>query len=485
MNCSSLKILLVEDSPTDAELLQETLATVANHHFEIIHADCWKKAIAKLQNYHFDVVLLDLMLQDKQGIDLVKQTHHTVPNTPIVVLTGLNDDEVALEAVRQGAQDYVVKGQLWGEQLVREIHHAIERSSILEKLRRQKEREHLIANIAQRINQSLQLKTIFDHTVTEIREYIHLDRVVIYQLQTSTHSYVISESGNPSCPSLAKKTLENDYFHNQIATHGGLIAISNLDEAGLTDSELLPLKELQIVALLLIPIIIQGKIWGFIGVHHCQQRYDWPAETIGLLQQISIQLAIAIQQSQLYHRLAHANRELKKLVNIDGLTEIANRRHFDISLNQEWSRCTRTQTPLSLILCDVDYFKAYNDEYGHLQGDECLKHIAQTLADKVQRPADIVARYGGEEFAIILPDTPTDGATHLAEVMRQQVENLKIEHCTSAIADYITISLGVATMIPQTSDSVKTLIQNADQALYEAKQKRNCWSVAVLQGHLS
>jgi diguanylate cyclase (GGDEF)-like protein len=176
-----------------------------------------------------------------------------------------------------------------------------------------------------------------------------------------------------------------------------------------------------------------------------------------------------LQASQTALRLT--NLELEKLANIDGLTQVANRRSFDHYLQQEWSRGQRNQTPLTLILCDIDYFKRFNDTYGHLLGDACLVQVAQGLKGSVQRPTDFVARYGGEEFAIILPETSLAGGQVAAQRLQDQVQQLKIEHRSSPIGPYVSMSLGVACMIPRSNSSADVLIAQSDQNLYLAKQR--------------
>ncbi|WP_019500261.1 diguanylate cyclase domain-containing protein [Pseudanabaena sp. PCC 6802] len=167
--------------------------------------------------------------------------------------------------------------------------------------------------------------------------------------------------------------------------------------------------------------------------------------------------------------LQQANLELERLANLDGLTGIANRRRFDEYLNREWLRLAREQFPLSLILCDVDCFKQYNDTYGHLEGDKCLQQVAKVFAAVVKRPADLAARYGGEEFALLLPNTDLSGAIVLAEQARLAIKCLCIRHDTSSVGAYITLSLGVASTIPIVGSQPQVLISAADAALYKAK----------------
>ena len=141
-------------------------------------------------------------------------------------------------------------------------------------------------------------------------------------------------------------------------------------------------------------------------------------------------------------KLIEANNKLEILARIDGLTEVFNLRHFDEMLNQEWGRLKREKGGLSLILCDVDNFKSYNDTYGHLEGDQCLRDIANAIKSTIQRPSDMVARYGGDEFVLLLPNTTLDGAQHLAEEIRERICQLKIRHEKSPVADDVTVTIG-------------------------------------------
>jgi diguanylate cyclase (GGDEF)-like protein len=176
-----------------------------------------------------------------------------------------------------------------------------------------------------------------------------------------------------------------------------------------------------------------------------------------------------IQQTQLYQQLEVANQELKRLAALDGLTGVANRRRFDEYLEAEWRRMVREKRPLSLILCDIDFFKKYNDTYGHQAGDACLRKVANALTFCAKRSGDLVARYGGEEFAVIMPNTTTDGASQVAEEIREAVNHLKIPHSQSAVSEHVTLSLGIASISPTPNTSPSIVIAEADAALYRAK----------------
>jgi diguanylate cyclase (GGDEF)-like protein/PAS domain S-box-containing protein len=179
--------------------------------------------------------------------------------------------------------------------------------------------------------------------------------------------------------------------------------------------------------------------------------------------------------------LLEANNKLEVLARIDGLTNVSNRRHFDELLHQEWGRLKREKGELALLLCDVDYFKDFNDTYGHLEGDQCLKDIARTINSALQRPSDTAARYGGDEFVIILPNTTLEGAMHLGEDIRESIYRLFIRHEKSPIADRVTVTIGASSGLPDDTLPEDKFIWQADKALYEAKMKgRNCCTGKML-----
>lgn len=169
------------------------------------------------------------------------------------------------------------------------------------------------------------------------------------------------------------------------------------------------------------------------------------------------------------NKLRKANERLEEQAIFDELTDVLNRRGFEQVLCDEWNRCRRKQDPLSLLIADIDYFKKYNDHFGHVDGDECLKQIAGLLKENVRRAGDTVARYGGEEFAAILPSTPAEGAATVAENIRQAVQEAEISHPDSPISEYVTISVGTHTVEPTGEVDVSRFIEPADEALYSAK----------------
>ncbi len=325
-----IKTLLVANTQRDSCLLKEKLVHARQVKFNLTHVESLETAVKFLRQESFDIILLDLSLPDSQGLDNFLTLEKIVPNLPIVLLTGFKDELLALEAVRQGAQDYLVKEQTTIDILVRSINYAIERMHYLEQIYQSEER-------LQKVNRQLER---------------------------------------------------------------------------------------------------QVKSFTF--------------------------------------KLEHQNQELKKLfllATTDQVTGIANRYRLEDFLEQEWGNAIRNQIPLSIIMIDIDYFKSYNDTYGHLQGDRCLKQVAQTIKSSIKRSKDLVARYGGEEFIVILPDVQIAGARIVAENIYSEVKALNISHTSSEISDYLTISLGIASTIPAIDSEASTLIAAADRAVYLAKEK--------------
>ncbi|HEY9907667.1 MAG TPA: diguanylate cyclase, partial [Thermosynechococcaceae cyanobacterium] len=185
-------------------------------------------------------------------------------------------------------------------------------------------------------------------------------------------------------------------------------------------------------------------------------------------EQLQAEISARSQAEQALHKV---NQRLQTLACTDSLTEVANRRHLDQYLRRMWLQMARERKSLSLILCDLDHFKLYNDTYGHLAGDSCLRIIAQAIERTLRRPGDFVGRYGGEEFAVVLPNTELDGAIRVARNIHQEIESLKLSHSRSPVSPFVTCSLGISAQIPYHLIPPELLLGKADQALYQAKQR--------------
>ncbi|WP_293125185.1 PAS domain S-box protein [Microcoleus sp. bin38.metabat.b11b12b14.051] len=354
-------------------------------------------------------------------------------------------------------------------------------------LRQQVERERLIAQIQSRIRSSLDIKDILNTTVAEVREFLATDRVIIFRFRPDWNGDVVVESVAEGWMPLMGMAIEDCCFANTYIGQylkGRIRSVEDIHASNFAECHINFLAECQVKANLVVPIVQQGienrngnptcqvpKLWGLLIAHHCSAPREWQQFDMDLLSQLATQVAIAIEQSLLYQQLAAANLRLDGLANLDSLTQLANRRRFDEVINREWEHSSSTE-PLSLILCDIDCFKLYNDNYGHQAGDACLQRVARAIGESCTNvPSErlyLAARYGGEEFAVILPNTDIATAQAIAEVIRQRVKALAIPHLKSVVTDCVTLSMGVA-MISENQNSPKMLIEAADKALYRAK----------------
>lgn len=227
------------------------------------------------------------------------------------------------------------------------------------------------------------------------------------------------------------------------AAYGAVLYLDSLVTGSLSEGRLLG------ITVLLIMAVFYGATTE--TVRRERQKKD------GLLEQINT--------------LKRIEAELQTQSGQDWLTGLANRRRFDETFRQEWNRARRDETSLGVLMVDIDYFKPYNDTYGHQAGDTCLQQVAKTIGEVVSRPGDLPARYGGEEFVVVLPKTDAAGAAIVAEKMRATVEALRIQHANSQVSNRVTISVGVAAMVPPEKSEPAVLIAAADQALYRAKRE--------------
>ncbi len=526
----SLKILLIEEDLADSMLIQDLLGSFSESLFRLQTVKSVEIGLACLEAENFDAILLDLSVSDSlEGREAISVLKARSPTVPIVVLTDINDENTALSVLRSGAQDCLVKGRFHRTLLVRAIHYAIERQQIEEQLRQQALRERLLGKMIEHIRSSIDTASILQSTVAEVRQFLKTDRVLIYRCQDGASQF---DGEDQKGAIVAGDGLPLGYVDNQnisaalavscfvLVESQSVQAIADVSTADLAGSCKELLADCEMTAVVSVPIWqsgdwetvnqrlentvweeettedaaesyiwqqaickpqVQGSsapdsiaengnsLWGMLTAYNCSGVREWQQWEIDFLQHLANQVAIAIAQSQLYRQLAIANQKLQQLATTDGLTGIANRRHFDRVLMLEWRRLAREELPLSLMIFDIDCFKLYNEFYGHLGGDDCLRQVAAAIAKAVKGGGDLAARYGGEEFAVVLPNTSAEGATAVAQKICDGIASLKLPHARSSICPYVTLSCGIATAIPSGGESRNTLIRSADSALYQAK----------------
>lgn len=463
-----LNVLLIEDQPSQVELLKILLEGQSFFAVRLQVAKSLAQGINRLQSGIFDIVLLDLFLPDGKGIKALATLKQFAPHTPIIVLTVATDLNMGLVALQRGAEDYLVKEHLQESHIARAIIYAQERKKIRRELQQQIERERLMARILEEIRQSLDLSIILQTTVDEVRKFLQVDRVMIYRYYSPTMGRILvaapseyliglgdrrksSDRGPDSNGEPTQPIPAHQFWQKTSDPIQGEMALPSPGDGILT----VPIWEKKPEQ--------DNHLWGQLMVQARDKTRQWLPWEVEFLGHLSSQAAIAIQQSELFAQVHY-------LANMDGLTGIANRRHLDHFLEQQWQELGKHHQYLSLVLCDIDFFKQYNDTYGHLEGDECLKKVAELLKKVLHRETDLAARYGGEEFALVLPQTNSSGCHGLVEHLQALFREARIPHRGSIVQPYLTLSIGSVTLVPSSQLTPKDLIDRADRALFKAKK---------------
>ena len=476
---SSKTILIVDDKSNNLRLLSKLLA---NANYSVSIAQNGKIALEIANALNPDLILLDVMMPEIDGFEACRRlkSNPKTKDIPIIFMTALAETKNKVQGFRLGAVDYVTKPVEEEELMIRVKTH-LSLNHLYQNSQKDVKRRKLMFEISDRIRQSLDLKVILETATQEIRNVLGCDFVGVVSLddrQVAVEAYsAIKEAEINSqelfsydclCPS-------QDKYQSYLKGHIEIIEGHNPQ----TQTETLPSLAPRLRSI--VPILIEDTnyssgffssaketvfttniLYGWLIAERKSVNRSWQSSEIDLLKELTIQLAIGIKQGLLH-------KQLSELALLDSLTRVYNRRSFDRQLKREWGRLKRFPAPLSLIMCDVDCFKIYNDVNGHQQGDNCLQQVAKAISSTIKRPGDVLARYGGEEFVVILPQTPQAGAAEVAENIRNSVKALKIPHYSSFVNSVVTLSIGVATTIPNAVDNPQLLIEAADLALYQAK----------------
>ncbi|MEK9628678.1 MAG: diguanylate cyclase [Nitrospinota bacterium] len=456
-----LKILLVDDDEADVTQIQRLLER-SKLDVNITHVGDCKSGVAELEDQIFDCALIDYHLPDAKGVEIIDQIRDVdVNEMPLIVLTGMGSETTAIEVLKKGAADYVTKNGLNAEILERSITNAVQIHQFQQK-----------AKAAERalLEREKQYRTIIE-TVSDI--IIQLDvegKIEFVNPAIRFLGYEPSEIAGHHIGKFVEK-VEGVEYHDDlislITTKGvGPMATNNLEVNFLVEKESTLWEQNRAIPVLMdafglwdVPdemVFKRGEEKNFLG-------------TLCIARKITEVKAMEEELLNTQARLIGAVEELKELATKDALKGISNRRFFDEYLEKEWKRAQRDQYPFSLVMIDLDYFKLYNDTYGHQRGDTCLKEVAGVIDDAMKRPADMAARFGGEEFALVLPETSSEGAIRLSDKLREAIYSMNLEHKNNPNEPRVTVSMGTATMKVDKGSDYKDLIAKADKALYAAK----------------
>jgi len=445
-----IRVLLIEDDAGDALLVGEMLAEIETPSFMLTHVDRLATALQLLKSESFGVILLDLSLPDGQGLPLVTAVRKAVPSTPIVVMSGQRDDDVAVKIVQAGVQDYCVKGHVDSFLLSRSLRYAIERKRIEDELRRRNAELAVLFHVSSTVSRSIDLHGVLADIIDSIAglDILNLERKgAILTVEDDGSLRLSHEIGHSSEFILAHQHLQvGECLCGKAAAEGKLIVSDGYCQDDLhTTAYGGPEPHGHIV----VPLKARERVLGVLCLSTAPNPSLKEAEQ-KMLMSIGEQIGIAIENAKLYETT-------KRLALHDPLTGLANRRHLDIVAESSLAMARRYGTPFSIILLDIDHFKLFNDTHGHSAGDKLLVAVAKTMKREV-RDTNLVVRYGGEEFLVLLPDTEITAALAVAERIR-----LKINESTG-----VTVSLGVS-WAKDGSNTMTELISVADTALYQAK----------------
>jgi diguanylate cyclase (GGDEF)-like protein len=484
-------ILIVDDTPDNLRLLSNMLMSQGYQVRKAINGQLALKGVEVSQP---DLILLDINMPEINGYEVCKQlkSGEKTRHIPVIFISALDETLDKVKAFQVGGVDYITKpfqleevlarveNQLTIHQLQKQLYqqNAQLQLEIIEKQKVEEEIRFLFTT-TQLISKSGDFNDALKVTLKQLCLALNWDLGEAWVPNNKISKLEYSTGWFTSEKSL-EKFIEKSKSLTLAPNHGlpGRIWTSQKiewveDISAENKPNFIRQKDAGEVGLKTafgIPILANDQVLTIL-VFYKKQLSQPEQRLVDLVNTVATQLASLIQLKRTETALVKANQELERLATQDGLTGVANRRLFDEYLGIEWLQMYREQLPLSLILCDVDFFKLYNDTYGHLVGDFCLQQVAATINNCIKRPTDLVARYGGEEFAVILPNTDAKGALKVAESIRQKVQALKITHTTSSVSEFVTLSLGVTTVIPNPEINPDILIAITDKALYAAKQQ--------------
>lgn len=432
-------ILLIDDLPNNLQLLSDLLTSLG---YSVRSVTSGKMALKTLKVKRPDLILLDIQMPEMDGYQVCTaiKADEDLQDIPVIFISALGDTFDKVKAFECGGVDYVTKPFQIEEVVARvESQLTIQRQkiSLQKEINKRKEAEEVLyqsrALLSSVLNSALDgiaaLQAVRNPETGDIQDF----RCLVV---------------NPVLSKAFSKSREDLI---------GSIVLKRF------------LQRLDLKLFDKFVEVVETGIFLEQDVHFPFKNSNWyHFVAVKLGDGFAVTVRDITSRKNMELELQEANQQLQALVNVDGLTRIANRRRFDTYLSVEWQRHCRAEQSLALVLIDIDYFKPYNDHYGHQKGDDCLIEVAQTLTKEVKRVTDLVARYGGEEFAIILPTTDLPEALAMAEKMRAAIASLAIPHIGSEMG-IVTISLGVSCLIPTPNNSQEILITQADQALYSAK----------------
>lgn len=418
-SAASPHILIVEDSEDDRFLYRRLLSKHAGYQ-RFREAATGAQGLLEIEAERPACILLDYQLPDMTGLEFLQRLRDRHMDVPVIMLTGIDDTTVSVEALREGADDYQVKGNINADSLPRAIDNAIDRRKLQTRLFAKQARLRLFYELIDRTSELLFMLRLSDDTLMEI------------------NSSALAQLG------YTRELAQQPGFFRRHLAPSGQSAWARLVGGEVSDLRL----ETEFI---------------------CRDRGVLPVDFTAHRSSIGDEDYVVIVGRDVTKRRA-LESHLRRISLLDGLTGLNNRRAFDERLQIEWQHAEDTQEPLSLLLIDVDHFKLYNDTLGHLQGDECLRQLAKAMQGVLRRQGDFLARFGGEEFALLLQGN-LDAAQAMAQKLLDTVREAALDHPASSCGPLVSISIGAVSGDTVRFGNVEALIRRADAALYRAKHQ--------------
>jgi diguanylate cyclase (GGDEF)-like protein len=455
------QILLVEDSPDQVELIRRSFKK-HNAQISITWVDNGQSAIEQLSEQPFSLVLMDYGLPRMTGLETLIRIQERGLDVPVVMVTGQGDERVAVEAMKKGAYDYIIKTQGYLATLPTVVEKVIEKHQMKVRLLKSQEEYRILNEVSLSISVELNIELLAQKLVDGACRMIQAGIGAVFLLDQGTHKMVMSKAtGVTFDPHFLEGRLDEQEAFAPLFKERRPFLISANDPL----FNAIPAHNPRVRDLALVPLLKQGEVKGMLLVANKLDGLSFDKQESDLLFTLALHASTAFENAQLL-------QETHVMAITDSLTGLYNHREFQRKLEEEVERSRRYHHEFSLLLMDIDHFKLFNDTYGHQVGDAVLKIIGQLIQEEV-RIINVPARYGGEEFAIILPETSSKNARLVAERVRKKI----LSHRFIVVEDretMISVSIGVATY-PGDGETRERLIHAADEALYAAKEGgRNC-----------
>lgn len=452
-------ILVVDDRPNNLRLLSTMLLEQG---YQVRKAVDAEMALTAIETAYPDLILLDILMPDMNGYELCRllQNREDTRHIPIIFLSALEEPLDKVTAFEVGGADYISKPFQLEEVLAR----------INYQLTIQQQRQELA-----RKNEHLQ-QEIYERQQAE--EILHQSRALLSSILNCSLDGVAAMEA-------VRNVQGNIRDFRCLVVNPVAVRVVGREREDLVGKVVLK-KLLEPIDAGLFEVFVELVETGTavkqeVYLQRDQEAVWYQFVAVKLGDGFAVTFRDVTEYKQVALSLSQANLELQRLSTMDGLTQVANRRYFDSYFEQTWQQCRENQKPLALILGDVDYFKRYNDTYGHQLGDRCLQAVARAIEQRLKRPGEMIARYGGEEFAVLLPNADEYWSLQMAELIRADIQALEIKHQSSDVSEYLTISLGIANMNVENDMAIEDIIQMADRALYQAKNQGRNRSVAYNQ----